>query len=519
MSRIYLWALSFLFVAIALLPILYLVSHSLGIGSEIEPGAYTSLLRGRTIRLLLHTVGIGAAVAISATFLGLVLGFIISKNNLRHGQLLTILLLVPLFLPPYIFAVAWVDFFVVLGMSPSVIYSPAGAIFVLTIIYTPIAMLLLSNSLQNINSSLEEAAMIMVPYREAFFRIILPLIKPALLSSGLLIFILAISEFSVPAFLSVQVMTTEIFTQFSAFYDFDSAIILSGSLIFLCTIGLLAESNYLADKPFLTMRSRNGRSGYTASGKDKMKWLAVAGGYLFCSTLVPIALLAVQALSPGLQHLAQAFGYLKAEMWQTFLYACWGALLLVLFGFGFSYLKGGKTAGAVDFMLILSFALPSVVTGIALIRYYNTPALNFIYTSPLIIIIAYLMRYLFVAEKILHNRLMQVPASLEQAALVSGASKWGALWQITVPLVADALFGAFVISFIFCMGELGTAIMVYPPGTSLLPIKIFTIMANAPQSLTSAMCLVALLFTGSVIGCFFILWYIKKGVTARYGRS
>ena len=173
----------------------------------------------------------------------------------------------------------------------------------------------------------------------------------------------------------------------------------------------------------------------------------------------------------------------------------------------------------VDFMLILPFALPSVVTGIALIRFYNAPFLNFIYASPLIILIAYLMRYLFIAEKILHNRLLQVPASFEQAALVSGAPKWEALWRITVPMVSDALFGAFVISFIFCVGELGTAIMVYPPGTSLLPIKIFTIMANAPQSLTSAMCLVALLFTGGVLGCFFALRYIVKVISSSYGRS
>jgi iron(III) transport system permease protein len=519
MSRIYLWGLSFLFGAIALLPILNLLSHSLGIRSDLEIGSYAALLEGRTLRLLLNTLGIGASVSVCATGLGLGLGFILSKTYLRKRQLLTVLLLTPLFLPPYIFAVAWVDFFVVLGLSPRIIYSPAGAIFVLTIIYTPISILIFSSSLQNMNASLEEAAMLISPYRTAFLRIILPLIKPAILSSGLLIFILAISEFSVPAFLSVQVMTTEIFTQFSAFYDFNTAIIQSGSLIILCVVLLLAVSKYVEDRPFLAVGSKSHRSVYAAFDTDKGKLLAIVGLYLFCSTLLPIALLAVQALSPGLGPLSRAFGLLQTEMWQSFLYACWGALLLVLVGFGFSYLKGKRTSRFVDFLLILPFALPSVVTGIALIRFYNAPSLNFIYASPLIIIIAYLMRYAFIAEKMLHNRLLQVPGSFEQAALVSGATKWEALWRITVPLVSDALFGAFVISFIFCIGELGTAIMVYPPGTSLLPIKIFTIMANAPQSLTSAMCLVALLFTGCVLGCLFALRYIMKGISVSYGRS
>ncbi len=52
-----------------------------------------------------------------------------------------------------------------------------------------------------------------------------------------------------------------------------------------------------------------------------------------------------------------------------------------------------------------------------------------------------------------------------------------------------------MIGFIFCLRELGTTILVYPPGTSLIPIKVYTIMANAPQSLTSTMSLIVLMIT------------------------
>ncbi len=70
-----------------------------------------------------------------------------------------------------------------------------------------------------------------------------------------------------------------------------------------------------------------------------------------------------------------------------------------------------------------------------------------------------------------------------------------------------ALFVAFIISFIFCLGELGTTIMIYPPGIESMPIKVFTIMANAPQSLTSSMTLIVFSVTLLIITVFY---YIAK---------
>jgi iron(III) transport system permease protein len=169
-------------------------------------------------------------------------------------------------------------------------------------------------------------------------------------------------------------------------------------------------------------------------------------------------------------------------------------------------------------MLLTAFCIPSVVAGIALINFYNTRWLNAIYASPAIVIIGYVMRYAFVAERIIENRLLQLPPSLEQAARIHGAGTWTYLRRILLPLSAPALFGAFVISFIFCLSELGTTIMVYPPGTSLLPIKIFTLMANAPQALTSSLCLVTLLFTAGVLGLLFLGRHLAgKGIRGAYG--
>jgi ABC-type Fe3+ transport system permease subunit len=67
--------------------------------------------------------------------------------------------------------------------------------------------------------------------------------------------------------------------------------------------------------------------------------------------------------------------------------------------------------------------------------------------------------------------------------------------KIVLPQISNALFATFLIGFIFCLGELGATILVYPAGTSLMPIKVYTIMANAPQSLVSALSLIIMMIT------------------------
>ncbi|MDO1449608.1 iron ABC transporter permease [Rhodocytophaga aerolata] len=510
MKRTYLIVLSLIFIALAILPLLSLLFGSLFRECTINLDNYIGLIQGRTLQLLLQSILIGVAVCFLSTILGLGFGFLLIKSHLPNKALFKVLLLIPLLLPSYITAVAWVDFFVFLGISSAWIYSRVTAIFVLTLIYTPLAVLIFSAALQNINAGLEGAALLITNYRKVFFTIILPLIKPAVFSSLLLIFILSISEFSVPAFLSVDVLTTDIFIQFSAFYNYNVAIAQSSLLILLCVIGLIIERKLLADTPFLTVTGKSHHSRLAPVPQATYVPLALAIGYVLFSIIIPLAVLIAQSLAGGRENFYKALSYLWVELGQSLLFAITGAAIIAFVGFSFAYLKARRSYGWIDFMLMLTFAIPSVVAGIALINYYNTPFSNFIYATPAIIFIAYLMRFVLVAERILNNRLIQLPQSLEHAASICGAGNYLTLRKITLPLMSEALMGAFIISFIFCIGELGTIIMVYPPGTALLPIKIFTIMANAPQSLTSAMCLIVLLFTTSVLGGILGLWQLIK---------
>ena len=166
-----------------------------------------------------------------------------------------------------------------------------------------------------------------------------------------------------------------------------------------------------------------------------------------------------------------------------------------------------KKQKSFDWFLLFVFAVPSTIFGIALIKFYNHPFFDFIYSGYAIILIGYIGKFSFIPAKLIGNAIKQIPYSLEEAAQIEGIGYYRRMQKIVLPLLLPALFVAGIINFIFFLGELGTTIMLYPPGTEIMPIKVFTIMANSPQSLTSSMSLIVFSVTFIAIA---ILYFLAK---------
>ena len=458
-------------------------------------GNYVEVLNKKTLMLLLKSLELAFYVATMATLLGGFFAFFLTKTNLPFKNFFKLLFLAPLFLSPYILTLSWVDFFVHFEHGKAFIYSFWGVVFVLTLVFTPLSMLVISSGLANINAKLEEAGLMMTSYSQVVFKIIFPLVKPAILSSFILIFVLALSEFSVPAFLSVKVLTTEIFTQFSAFYNHELALANSMILVFISMVLLLTEKAYLADASFLSMGTKSQQSRIVELESSKYPLFMVHLFYLFFSMVIPFIVLSMQSFDGGTAYFFQAISLLMPNIINSLLYASIGAFVLLLFGFLFAYISVKEGIKSIDTLLLIVFAVPSTVLGIGLIKYFNTPNLDVIYSSFWIIIIAYLGKFVFISHKLIGNALMQIPKSLEESAEMMGAGFFKRMQKIVLPLIADKLFIVFLIGFIFSLGELGATILVYPAGSAVMGIKLYTIMANAPQSLVSAMSLVILLVT------------------------
>jgi ABC-type Fe3+ transport system permease subunit len=220
--------------------------------------------------------------------------------------------------------------------------------------------------------------------------------------------------------------------------------------------------------------------------------------------VLPFFILIIQSFDDGIGKFQEAFNLLLPTFADSIFLAFIASVFIVLIGFTVAYYQVWQKQNVRFFnaLMLLIFVIPSTVFGISLIKFYNHPELNWIYSTYAIIIIAFVGKFSFIAAKLLTNALRQIPKSLNDAAQIAGLKSSQIVLKILLPLALPTLFASFIISFIFSLGELGTTIMVYPPGTELMPIKVFTIMANAPQSLTSSMNLIVFSITLILISVF-----------------
>jgi iron(III) transport system permease protein len=196
------------------------------------------------------------------------------------------------------------------------------------------------------------------------------------------------------------------------------------------------------------------------------------------------------------------------SIFRSLLYASIGATCLVVMGFLLGYLlerKALRFPYAADSLAIFLFALPSTVIGIGLISLWNTQATNFIYASTAIILFGYIAQYTALGERIAAATLSQIPHSMEEAAQIVGASWFRRLFYVLIPLAKHGIITVWLVGFIFCLRDLGITMMVYPPAHDTLPVRIFTLMANSPEEVISALSIIMITITLLPLGLLTLL--------------
>src|SRR5215210_884696 len=433
-----------LFLAAVVLPLAVLLFGAIaGEGSAVTKNI-TSIFHKDQLQSIGNSLMISTAVSVLSVLIGCCMAFLFVKAALPFSTLLRLLLLLPLLLPSYVICVAWNDVWFFAGVRKNLIYSLPAVVFILTTIYTPLAAFIIQASLKNITAGVEEAGMMITSYKKVFFKIDLPLLRPALFSSFTLIFILSLSEFAVPSFLAVPVLVTEIFTQFSAFYNYSLAATQSLILTAICLLLLLPERKYLTKEPFFVFGKKAFRFR-TIELRNKYVPLILAILYIILTVVVPVAFLTTQTFSRARTSFLEIVIMLLPSLKDSLLIAIAGALIVTLMGVIFSWLMVQFKFRFLQTMLLFVFAVPAIVTGVSLILFYNTPLLNFIYSSILIILIAFVARYLFMSVKIISDSLHQIPVSFTDAAYMMGARPFYIFRKIILPLMGEALYTSFFI--------------------------------------------------------------------------
>ena len=358
-------------------------------------------------------------------------------------------------------------------------------------------MLATEVALRRIDGRLEEAALMVATPSRVFWRITVPLVAPSLVAAGLVALIMAVSEFGVPGVLRVRVYTTEIFTAFAALYDPGRATLLALPLLALCMAVAVMASALQRDR-FPGRPRGAGTPGALRLTRSGGAAVAIAV-VLVAALALPLAVLAREAA--GSQSIATVIAGSGEAIANSLRLGALGASVVVGIAVWLGYARArmpARIGQLADVALVVLFAVPGTLLGVGLIGVWNRPGpLGALYGTDAMLVLASAARLLPIAVLSLAASTRAVPVSHEEAAAVSGAGWLRTMWHIVLPQIRLGVVATWVVSFVLAFGELGASILVAPPGETTLPIRTYTIIANAPAS---SVAILALLQATVVLG-------------------
>ncbi len=484
-------------------PLANLLVEAVGIKSP----ALAALFRSTLPWLILRTLLLALATTLAAVSLGLPLAWFTVRTDVPGRRLWRWLGALPLAIPPYIGALAFLN---LLGPGGGVnvlyreatgapglivnLYSFGGTVFVLSLFTYPLVFLFTASALERSHSAFEEVAR-SLGHRsgEVFWRITFPLLRPSLLAGGLLVFLYVLADFGAVSVLRQQTFTTEIFHLLNTRFDQAAVAALSIILTVITVSVLLAQRWLLGRRSYVQIEGRARPARPNRLGP----WRPIAALYpatlMAVSLGLPLLLLLLQIESwPGAAAtvLDQA-GFLWASVWTAAVAATVG-VGIGLFA-GYLALRRARQGGAALFWgLQLCYAIPGTVLGLSLILLYNS-WLPWVYGTAVMVVIGYTIRFIPQAVQGITGALRQTHHQLEEAARGLGLGALETVRRVVIPLIRPGLLATWVLVFISSMKELAATLLLRPAGFDTLPVRIWihTIEADYSKASTLALVLVA----------------------------
>ena len=379
-----------------------------------------------------------------------------------------------------------------LKSAPFNIYTMGGMMWVMAAHYFPLAYLLLGPAFRALDVRMEEAAMTSgARQSQITFRVTMPMMRPAILSTLLLLFIRGIESFDIPRLVGkparIPVFTTEIQDAIRGSHpEVGNASALSLTLLAICilTVYLYRRSTSNAEA-YATITGKGYRP--TSFNLGVWRWpLSIGIGLMFFIALgLPLFTLFWQSL---FQKIAQPFlqsggpvtfaNYLFVLRYPIFVDAVKTSVSLGAMSASFVVLltmilawiaqRSLKRYGwLLDVAAFLPIAFPSIIVGASILFAYLVLPIP-IYNTIWILLVAYVTLFMPYGMRFASGGLLQIHKELEEAAQTSGASQGQMFYRILMPLLAPIALSAWVYIFVLSVRELGASIMLVGPGTHVL---------------------------------------------------
>lgn len=498
------------------LPVVVPVVYLVWLASQAQPEELLfTLARLELPGLMLSMLLFATGATLLALLLAVPWAWLVARTDVPGGRIFRLLGPLPLAVPPYVGALAYAVLLAPGGLLhaalgqllgqptfrvayPAMFYGPLGAAFVLGTFSAPYVFITVHAALQRANPALEDSARALgSPPREVFWRVTLPLLRPALLAGGFLVFLYAWVDFGVVSLLRVRTLTTVIYTQLLAGFSLPEAAGLALLLLALVYVLLVVQRWMSGEARYVQV------GGRSAAGEDRPRvalgaWKFLAVAYLMIAVAltlaIPLAVLFTRLLllepSVVLAFVGEQLPYLRNSLSVAIAGASLATGLAVVSGW--AQWKGGESwPGAV---LQAGYAIPGTVLGLSLVG-LSVGLFPAIYGTPAVLAGAYLVLFSGPAHQAVQAALSQIAIAMEEAARVLGRTSLGAAREVVLPLAWPGLAGAWLIAFILAIRELAATLVLRPPGFDTLPVRIWVHTMDVgtdPRAAVVALMLIAL---------------------------
>lgn len=347
------------------------------------------------------------------------------------------------------------------------------------------------------------------PFR-TLLKVSLPLLRPAILAAGLLVFLFDFTSYGVilllggPRFATLEV---EIYIQALQMLNLPAASLLS-VIQLLCTLGFsLIYARYITRVTAATRPRAAWQNSRVPRGT--WQWIFVTGMLICLVILFALPLLALpmrsfsrieadRAAAIGsppaltLDYYNELFINRRSSLFyvppfqaarNSLSYAAVTVCLSLLLGFpaASALARPGRLEKLLDPILMLPLGASSVTLGLGYILTFNRslfPGQPNLLTSPLLIPLAHTTIALPFVIRSLQTALMQIPERYREAAAVLGASHWRTWRYVEWPIISRAVVSAGAFAFTISLGEFGAASLLARPEYPTLPTAIYRFLSQ-----------------------------------------
>ena len=533
------WLFVVICIAGPLLPLLYASVRSkplyeVGGAFTIEP--YRQLFRDPAFwRAAFATSEFATAATVGAVVAGAAFAVVCTRTNAAGRRVYRRLALLPIVLPPLGMILGWNSLYGESGYATRFITHTLHLRWDLSSLWgmavlgaataMPLAFLTCQAALASADSSLEDAARSAgASPTTVLRRVTLPLLRPAILNSSLLIFALSIETLGIPLLLgtphNINFVASYLYNTWNGATSPDPGSVSAGAMLLLVVASLLliARTKLLGSEArFVSVTGRPGAQRPMELGRWRVPAGIVLGSYIALTSLGPLVALTVTSFVRILTPLVAPWRLLTLGNWRalgdpifersirnSFTIALAGAVgttIVVTMAALVADRSKFRLQGSLRFLMLYPRSIPGIIIGIGFFWSFllvNPPG-SALRNSIWGVMLALSVRSATIAYLLLYPTLSRISQSLDGAARTTGAGWSATMRRIVVPLLKPALVAAFVLIFVSILNDYDPALFLVHPGTEIIGVTMLDSFHQGIVGPVAALAMIQVLATTAVV--------------------